>query len=70
MTRPRSDDGRLTDEEWLLRYNQRFKERADWPRDYSEDIDMPIAELREDFDDCPEDAADEEMSYWDDNGNE
>lgn len=59
-------DGRLTDEEWLFRYNQRFRDRAAWEGDYSEQTDNDVKDLRELFyDNDPEDSADEEMSYWD-----
>jgi hypothetical protein len=62
----------LTNEEWVSRYNARFRDRANWEGNYAADTgyttDADIQSLREGFEELPEDAADEEMSYWDDDG--
>lgn len=58
----------LTESEWLRKYNQRLKDRADYPGDASEDFGIPFDELSAGFEDDPEGAADEEMSYWEDDG--
>jgi hypothetical protein len=66
-------DENLSDEEWLRRYDARITERSGYEGSYStttgarETLDM----FREDGDpfvNAPEDAADEEMSNWDDDG--
>lgn len=68
-----STESNLSDEEWLRRYDARITERGGFEGSYSETtgaretLDM----WREDGDpflNDPEDAADEEMSNWDDDG--
>ena len=54
-------------EEWIKRCEAQFdkmtgNEKAHW-RDAAE---MCYDNMHDDFPDDPEDAADEEMSYWDD----
>ncbi len=59
-------------EDWLKRYRARFAERARGPEDEilsEEFLDdcanaIPFEEASVDFEDDPEGAADEEMSYW------
>jgi len=64
-----SAETRLSDEEFMRRLRVRLVERggegADAAADAA-DIDM----WRDNFENDPEGAADEEMSYWDDDGDE
>ena len=61
---------RLTDEEWLKRYDARITERSGFEGSYSETtgtkdtLDM-FREIGDPYDNAPEDAAEEEMSNWD-----
>lgn len=56
---------RLSDEEWLRRYNEYFRKHADWEGDFSEfQLGFEIEAARNEFDDEPEQAAREEMTYW------
>jgi hypothetical protein len=70
----RTEEERLSDEEWLRRYDARITERSDFEgSSYSEmtgkeDTLSMFREIGDPFDNCPEDAADEEMSNWDDDG--
>lgn len=54
-------------QEWLRRYKQRFIERADLTEAQAAACAEaePFDEISEMFEDDPEGAADEEMSYWD-----
>ena len=55
----------MTPEEWKERYIARLVVKADFT--YREAKDTLNAGMGEhDYDDNPEDAADEEMSYWTD----
>lgn len=66
-------DERLSDEEWLRRYDARITERGGFEGSFStttgrsETLDQ-FREFGDPFDNEPEDAADEEMSNWDDDG--
>ena len=53
-------------EEWLARYKQRFVERAGLTPEQALALTEanPFEILSEYFEDDPEGAADEEMSYW------
>ena len=61
-------------DEWMKRYRQRFAEVARTPEgkvlsdDLLDDIMKAVSfeEASLDYEDDPEGAADEEMSYWDD----
>lgn len=62
MTAPK----RLSDEEWLRRYNEYFRKKGNWEGNYSDGHPNDnIEQLRDGFDDEPEEAAHEEMTYWD-----
>lgn len=63
-------DPRLSDEEFMRRLRAHFVERAGPGADAIADS-LPVAEWRVDnFENEPEDAADEEMSCWTDDGDE
>lgn len=64
---------RLSDEEWLRRFDARITERSGYEDSYShatgaKDTIEQFREAGDIFENDPEDAADEEMSYWDDDG--
>lgn len=61
-------DERLTDEEYMRRLRARFIERAGEGADVVVE-GCSVAEWRE-MNDVPEDAADDEMEYWADDGDE
>lgn len=61
-TRDETDDKK---DAWTLRYCARFLERG-IPLHVA--IETYRAGMEHDYDDDPEQAADEEMSYWDDDG--
>ncbi len=56
----------MTEAEWLERYKQRFIERAELTPTQAQAFAEAesFATLSEFFEDDPEGAADEEMSYW------
>lgn len=58
----------MTEQEWLDRYKRRFMERADLTAAQTDACAAaePFEVLSEMFEDDPEGAADEEMSYWED----
>jgi len=60
----------MTEQEWLDRYKRRFMERAALSDGEAQHlVDEAVAdfaEASEMFEDDPEGAADEEMSYWSD----
>lgn len=68
----------LTREEWLRRYRERFIGVAGFTAAQADDStkavctgpqdDVGFIELSEGWESDPEGAADEEMSYWDDDG--
>lgn len=64
-----SEEQRLSDEEWLKRYDARITERGGFEGSYTEmtgaqeTLEM-FREAGDPFDNDPEDAADEEMSNW------
>lgn len=68
----------MSREEWLRRYRERFVEVAGFTAAQADDAmkavcsgpqdDHGFVELSEGWEDDPEGAADEEMSYWDDDG--
>lgn len=72
---PLPTDERLSDEEWLKRYDARITLRGEFDGSYSattgarETLDM-FREAGDPFENEPEDAADEEMSNWDDDGDD
>lgn len=60
---------RLTDAEFMRRLRARFIEQAgEWADAVADSV--TVGEWREAFDNEPEDAADEEMSYWSNDGDE
>lgn len=68
-------DERLSDQEWLRRYDARITERGGFEGSYSEttgaeDTLAMFREIDDPFDNAPEDAADEEMSNWEADGDE
>ena len=60
-------EGQLTEAEWMRRLRARFIERAGEGADEIADA-TTFAEWSDGFEDDPEGAADEEMSYWDNDG--
>ncbi len=52
--------------QWLARYKQRFVEIAGLTEDQAQDFadGVLFEEVSDGFEDDPEGAADEEMSYW------
>lgn len=58
----------MDEAEWMRRYKQRFITVAEMAPDVVDRMvnadGRPFAELAEGFEDDPEGAADEEMSYW------
>ena len=52
--------------EWLARYKARLLAQAGISEEFAQDcVDaQSFAELSDGFEDDPEDAADEELSYW------
>lgn len=58
----------MTREEWFRRYRQRFIDQANLTEEQAQSCaDAESFEtLSEFFEDDPEGAADEEMSYWSD----
>ncbi len=58
----------MTQDEWLTRFKRRFIEVAGITEAHAEDCarSEPFDALCEMFEDDPEGAADEEMSYWTD----
>lgn len=57
----------MSEQEWLARYTQRFIDRADLTETQAllcAEAE-PYERLSDGFEDDPEGAADEEMSYWD-----
>jgi hypothetical protein len=67
-----SETKKLTQDEWLRRYKQRFIERAELTEAQAQQCAEaePFSVLSEFFEDEPEDAADEEMSCWESDGDE
>lgn len=66
MNAPVSADP-LTEKEWIRRYRQRFIDRSGC----GDPADAETFEVvSEGFENDPEGAADEEMSYWEDDGDE
>lgn len=63
MSDDRPAEERLSDDEYMRRLRARFIERAGEGADAVADA-VSVTEWREGFDNEPEDAADEEMSYW------
>lgn len=59
----------LTEDEWMRRLRARLLERGGDGADQVADC-CSYAEWREGFENDPEGAADEEMSYWTDDGDE
>ena len=59
--------GALDKQEWLRRYQQRFVDVAKLDADAARQCAEceTFERLSEGFEDDPEGAADEEMSYWD-----
>ena len=58
----------MTQSEWLDRYKRRIMERAGVPEKFADDCAHaePFEVLSDMFEDDPEGAADEELSYWTD----
>ena len=57
----------MTEQEWIQRYRQRFIDRAELDDSAADAVAgaESFETLSESFEDDPEGAADEEMSYWD-----
>lgn len=80
MTEHHSPSNELSREEWLRRYRQRFVKVAGFTDAQADDAaravctgpgdDVGFIELSDGFENEPEAAADEEMSYWEGNGDE
>jgi hypothetical protein len=68
MTLP-SAEQRLSDEEYMSRLRAHFRKRGGDGADEVAD-GVTIEEWREGFDNDPEGAAEEEMSYWAEDGHE
>lgn len=68
MTDSLPPSGALRENVWLARYKQRFIDRLGLTEAQAEACANaePFAVLSEMFEDDPEGAADEEMSYWTD----
>jgi hypothetical protein len=64
-----ADDDRLSNAEFMRRLRARFIERGGEGADEVADS-VTVGEWREAFANEPEEAADEEMSYWTDDGDE
>jgi hypothetical protein len=69
MSKETPPEDRISDEEWLKRYDARITECGGFEGSYSETtgVKETLEMFRapdECFDNYPEDAADEEMSYW------
>lgn len=63
----RPSETRITDEEFMRRLRARLIERGgEGADDVAEAV--PVDTWREDYDNDPEGAADEEITYWDDDG--
>lgn len=60
---------KIPEEAWMRRLRARFIERAGEGADAVADA-VTFAEWSDGFEDDPEGAADEEMSYWDGDGDE
>lgn len=60
---------RISDEEFMHRLRARLVERGGEGADAVSDA-VPVDAWREDFDNDPEGAADEELTYWEDDGDE
>ena len=58
----------MTRDEWLNRYKRRIMDRSGVSEVYAQQCAdaEPFEVLSEMFEDEPEEAADEEMSYWTD----
>lgn len=74
MTNPPTAD-RMSDEDWLKSYDAQITERSGFPGSYSQTIGTKetldfFRVVGDPFDNEPEDAAEEEMSNWDDDGDE
>lgn len=56
----------MNKDEWILRCQRQFARRTnDWSYDWRPNADVCYEENIAGFEDDPEGAADEEMSYWD-----
>lgn len=70
----RTEEIQLTNEEWLRRYDAFITEMSDFEGSYSETtgaedtLEMFRKEVDDPFYNSPEDAAEEEMSNWDNDG--
>lgn len=64
-----TEETRLSDDEWLKRYDAQITKRSDYQGSYSHDTSAGL-EMRDSFENDPEGAADEEMSYWGDDSDE
>jgi len=73
-TLPEDENAPPTVAQWLARYKARMLERGvpeDMAQAATEAVDMAPGEASTNsLDESPEDAADDEMSYWDDDGDE
>lgn len=66
---PQATEKRLTDEEFMRRLRARFVEVAGDGADAVAD-NAEIADWRDGYENDPEGAADSEMEYWSNDGNE
>lgn len=66
--------GTITPQEWMRRFAARIMEVQKWPEraamEYAQESFMDFHEMAELYRDHPEDAADEDMSSWDDDDHE
>lgn len=62
----------MSQEEWLYRYKARIIDEADVTEECAQECAAaaPFAELSKGWENDPEGAADEELSYWTDDGDE
>lgn len=63
----RTEEERLSEAQFMRRLRARFVERGGEGADAVVDA-VTVGEWRECFENEPEEAADEEMSYWGDDG--
>jgi hypothetical protein len=55
----------LTEEEWLTRFAARLMQRAEVAKETADQCAVAsLPGYRDDFSEEPEEAADEELSYW------
>ena len=67
-------ENQMSPQEWMSRFAARIMEVQKWPEqvamEYAQESFMDFHEMAAIYRDCPEDAADEDMSSWDDDDHE